>query len=149
MVFNFFLRLLVQKLEISKKTYRNRRKRTEIVENLPKTYQYRHVLPKNVPEIRKIVFFYFFLVVNYFAAPKSAKQRHRTFCSAIYSWKKRGKVTGVAFMHCARHEFYYASHTLDTYGRPNMPVSSINSKRKQFDHIRHAFHDKSHPLSKR
>ena len=95
MVFNFFLRLLVQKLEISKKTYRNRRKRTEIVENLPKTYQYRHVLPKNVPEIRKIVFFYFFLVVNYFAAPKSAKQRHRSFCSAIYSWKKRGKVTGV------------------------------------------------------
>ena len=95
MVFNFFLRLLVQKLEISKKTYRNRRKRTEIVENLPKTYQYRHVLPKNVPEIRKIVFFYFFLVVNYFAAPKSAKQRHRTFCSAIYSWKKRGKLEGV------------------------------------------------------
>ena len=95
MVFNFFFRLLVQKLEISKKTYRNRRKRTEIVENLPKTYQYRHVLPKNVPEIRKIVFFYFFLVVNYFAAPKSAKQRHRTFCSAIYSWKKRGKLAGV------------------------------------------------------
>ena len=39
-----------------------------------------------------------------------------------------------AFMHCTRHEFYYASQALDIYGRPNLPVSSINSKRKQLDH---------------
>ena len=77
MVFNFFFRLLVQKLEISKKTYRNRRKRT------------------NFGTFYRKTFFFFFLVVNYFAAPKSAKQRHRTFCSAIYSWKKRGKLAGV------------------------------------------------------
>ena len=37
MVCNFFLGLLVQKLEIFKKTYRNRRKCTKIIENVPKS----------------------------------------------------------------------------------------------------------------
>ena len=70
MVCNFFVRLLVQKLEISKK-------RTKIVKNvpkLPKTYQYRHVLlKKRTRNMEDRFFFFFFLVVNFFCSSKISK----------------------------------------------------------------------------
>ena len=82
MVCNFFLGLLVQKLEIFKK------KHTEIVENVPKSskmYQNRHVLSQNVPEIRKIIFF----SREFFCSAKKAKAAPS---SAICSSKLKGKV---------------------------------------------------------
>ena len=138
MVCHFLLRLLDQKFEISKK-------RIDIVKNVPilpdigtffqKTYQYRRISAHFFKKRTKNIEDLFFSRESFCSAKIVKKQCHQSFCSSIYSWKKRGKVTGVAFMHCARHEFYYASYALDTYCKPNLPASSINSQRKQFDHL--------------